>query len=161
MKIKNKGTLSNGSWYVAIKGFILLFLIFLIGLNLISSKNNPNKLTKIKTQFFNLDGSSNFIGQLNLWYFFAQNNDWTNATKFDPNLTQTQLFTLNNKPEKLLQKVNELKNKNNKDAQDYLTLAKIQSTLGLQQDAVESIKQAHQIDPIRPDLDQLFYSVTN
>ena len=160
MMTNDKGALSRERWYVVPKGFILFILISLIGLNLYSSKNTPDKLTQNKTQFFKLDGSSNFIGRLNLWYFFAKSNDWDNAAKFESDLNQIEIFKKNNQPEKLSQKVTELKSKTNKDAQDYLNLAKIQSSLSLNQDAIESIKQAHQLDPIRSDLDQLFYSVT-
>ncbi|MFA5532611.1 MAG: hypothetical protein WDA13_03375 [Candidatus Shapirobacteria bacterium] len=143
-----------------LKIIIFLILIFLIGLNLVYSKNTPDQLTQNKTQFFKLDGSSNFIGRLNLWYFFASKNDWDNAAKFESDLNQIEVFKLNNQPAKLNQRVTELKSKTNKDAQDYLNLAKTQSLLGFNQEAIESIKQAHQLDPIRPDLDQLFYSVT-
>ncbi|MDD4938105.1 MAG: hypothetical protein PHX34_03795 [Candidatus Shapirobacteria bacterium] len=142
------------------KIFIILVLFSLFALNFYSVKNKSDNLTQDKIQFFKLNSSSNFIGRLNLWYFFAGVNDWNNATKFETGLNQTQIFKLNHQPEKLLQKLNELKAKSNKDAQDYLTLAKTQSILGFNQDAVESIKQAHQLDPIRSDLDQLFYSIT-
>lgn len=143
-----------------LKIFIVLILISIFSLNFYSSKNHLDELTQNKIQFFKLDGGSNFIGQLNLWYFFAKNNDWDNAAKFESNLNQIQTFKLNNQPQKLNQKIVELKSKNNKDTQDFLNLAKIQSMLGLNTDAIESIKQAHQLDPIRSDLDQLYYSVT-
>jgi hypothetical protein len=138
----------------------ILVLFSLFTLNFYFIKNKLDNLTQNKIQFSKLDGSSNFIGRLNLWYFFAGVNDWDNAAKFETNLNQTQIFKLNHQPEKLFQKINELKAKTNKDTQDYLDLAKTQSVLGLNQDAIESIKQAHQLDPIRPDLDKLFYSIT-
>jgi len=143
-----------------LKIFIVLILISIFSLNFYSSKSHPDNLTQNKIQFFKFDGSSNFIGRLNLWYFFAKKNNWNNAAKFESDLNQIQIFKLNNQPEKLSQKIAELKSKKNKDVQDYLSLAKTQSILGLNQDAIESIKQAHQLDPIRSDLDQLFYSVT-
>lgn len=143
-----------------LKIFLFFTLFSLISLNFYSLKT-PDKLTQSKIQFFNLNGSSNFIGRLNLWYFFASKNDWDNAVNFESDLSQIEIFKSNNQPEKLTQKITDLKNKTNKDTQDYLSLAKIQSVLGFDQDAVESIKQAHQLDPIRSDLDQLFYSVTS
>lgn len=142
---------------------IICFLILLafISINVYFSKTKPDPLTKLKLQYSSLDGSSKFLGQLNLWYWFANQNDWSNAVKFESNLDQINLFKSNNQPQQLAQKITELQNKDNKDAQDYLLLAKIQSSLGLNQEAVQSVIKAHQIDPIRPDLDQLFYSVTN
>jgi hypothetical protein len=140
---------------------IILILLAFISINVYFSKTKPDPLTKLKLQYSSLDGSSKFLGQLNLWYWFANQNDWSNAVKFESNLDQINLFKSNNQPQQLAQKITELQNKENKDAQDYLLLAKIQSSLGLNQEAVQSVIKAHQIDPIRPDLDQLFYSVTN
>jgi len=141
--------------------FCFLILLALIFANTYLSKTKPDPLTKLKLQYFSSNGSSRFLGQLNLWYWFANQNDWDNAAKFETNLDQIHFFKLNNQPQQLTQKINELQDKSNKDAQDYLLLAKIQSSLGQNREAVQSVIKAHQIDPIRPDLDQLFYSVTN
>lgn len=142
------------------KIILLIILLFILGINLFyPTKDQPNQLTQNKIDFFKINGASHFIGRLNLWYFFASRNDWLNASKFESDLDQIQIFKANNQPEKLSQKISELQKKNNKDAQDYLKLAKIQSLVGQNDQAVESIKQAHQLDPIRSDLDKLFYSV--
>ena len=143
-----------------IKIFCFLTLLTLIFFNTYFSKTKPDPLTKLKLQYFSSNGSSRFLGQLNLWYWFANQNDWDNAAKFESNLNQIHLFKINNQPQQLAQRIEELQNKPNKDAQDYLLLAKIQSSTGQNQEAIQSVIKAHQIDPIRPDLDQLYYSVT-
>lgn len=143
------------------KFFILLTLFSLLGTNYYFSTKKPDLLTQHKTNFFKISGQSNFIGRLNLWYFFASRNDWKNATNFESDLHQIKLFKKNNQPDGLNKRLSKLQSQDNKDTQDYLTLAKIQSALGLNTQAVESIKQAHQLDPIRSDLDQLFYSIIN
>jgi len=140
---------------------IILILTLLIAFNVYFSKTKPDPLTKLKLQYFSWDGSSKFLGQLNLWYWFANQNDWTNAAKFETNLDQIHSFKSNNQPQELAQRINEIQSKENKDAQDYLLLAKIQNSLGLNQEAIKSVTKAHQIDPIRPDLDRLYYSITN
>jgi len=144
-----------------IKIFCFLTLLTLIFGNTYLSKTKSDPLTKLKLQYFSSNGSSRFLGQLNLWYWFANQNDWDNAAKFESNLNQINLFKINNQPQQLTQRVEELQNKPNKDAQDYILLAKIQSSLSQNSQAVQSVIKAHQLDPIRPDLDQLFYSVTN
>lgn len=149
------------SKFIFIKIISISFLLFLIIFTSLNFYYSPDKLTKLKSQFFSFDASSNFLGKLNLWYFFANQNDWDNAAKFESNLNQIHLFKLNNQPQELTQKLEELQGKSNKNTQDYLLLAKIQSVLGLNQEAIQSIVAAHQLDPIRPDLDQLFYAVTN
>lgn len=142
-----------------IKLICLLFLLLLISINCFSSIFNRDLLTQNKIKFFKFQGYNNFIGSLNLWYYFAQKNDWQNADKFDLHLNQTQNFKLSHQPEELRKKLNNLNDKKEKTPQDYLLLAKIQSQLGLNTQAVESVQKAHQIDPIRPDLSQLFYSL--
>lgn len=144
-----------------IKIFCFLILLTIIFINTYFSNTKSDPLTKLKLQYFSWDGSARFLGQLNLWYWFANQSDWDNAAKFETNLDQIHFFKLNNQPQELSQRINELQNKPSKDAQDYLLLAKIQSSLGQDREAVQSVIKAHQIDPIRPDLDQLFYSVTN
>jgi hypothetical protein len=49
---------------------------------------------------------------------------------------------------------------NQKTTDEYIKLAQNQSLLGLNNQAVESIKKAHQLDPIRTDIDRLFYQVS-
>ena len=140
---------------------ILLLLLSLLSLNVYSSLQKKDFLTEYKKQFFSLDGQSQFIGQLNLWSFFAIRDNWQQAALFESDLQQIEDFKKNNQPDQLYQLHNELQLKANKDAQDYLQLAKIQSTLGLKTQALDSIKKAHQLDPIRSDLDKLFYSTTD
>lgn len=140
---------------------VFLILLSLLASNLYFSTQKPNTLTQHKRDFFKTNGQSNFIGQLNLWYFFASRDDWKNAANFELDLNQIETFKKNNQPDKLAQRLSELQSKGNKTAQDYLTLAKIQSALGLKTQAIESIKEAHQLDPIRSDLDNLFYSVSD
>lgn len=138
---------------------IILVLLALVFANFYFSKTNPDKLTQNKLQYFSLDGSSRFLGRLNLWYWFANQNDWVNAAKFETSLDQIRIFKLNNQPQLLSKKIDELENKNYKDVQDYLILAKMQSTLGQDKKAIQSISKAYQIDPIRPNLSQLYYSL--
>lgn len=152
---------TEGFCLMKLKLSIILILTLFIASNVYFSITKPDQLTKLKQQYFSFTGSSKFLGQLNLWYWFANQSDWDSAAKFESNLDQINLFKFNNQPQKLSSRINELQNKTNKDSQDYLLLAKIQSSLGLNNEAVQSVVKAHQIDPIRPDLDQLFYSVTN
>ena len=140
---------------------ISILLLTLLSFNVYSSTQGKDLLTEYKKRYFSLDGQSQFIGELNLWSFFATRDNWNQAALFETDLQQIKDFKKNNQPDQLYQLHNELQLKNNKDAQDYLQLAKIQSTLGLRNQALDSIKKAHQLDPIRSDLDKLFYSTVD
>jgi hypothetical protein len=91
----------------------------------------------------------------------VQNNDWDNATTLESKLNTTQVenYKLSYQPQQLQIKLSQLNDQEIKTADDYLKLAQIQSILGLSSQAVESIKKAHQLDPIRSDIDRLFYQI--
>jgi tetratricopeptide (TPR) repeat protein len=144
-----------------IKIIVLSLLLSSLFANFYFLTYKKDTLTQHKTDFFSSDGQSRFLGRLNLWYFFASRGDWQQASNFETDLNQVETFKKNNQPDQLEQLLNQLEVKSNKDAQDYLHLAKIQSSLGYHQQAVESIKKAHQLDPIRSDLDKLFYSTVD
>ena len=141
-----------------LKIIIISLLLSLLFANFYFLSYKKDTLSQYKNDYFSLDGQSRFLGQLNLWYFFASRGNWQQANNFEINLQQTENFKNNHQPEKLTKLLQELQLKTNKDAQDYLKLAQIQSILGLSQQATESIKKAHQLDPIRSDVDKLFYS---
>jgi hypothetical protein len=137
---------------------ILSLLLSFLFANFYFLTYKKDLLTQHKNDYFSLDGQSNFLGQLNLWYFFASRDDWQKAFIFETDLNQVKAFKKKNQPDQLKELLSQLESKGSKDAQDYLKLAKIQSSLGFNQQATESIKKAHQLDPIRSDLDKLFYS---
>lgn len=50
--------------------------------------------------------------------------------------------------------------KENKTVEDWLELAKIQSSLGQKQEALDSISEAKKMDPIRNDIEKLYFSIS-
>ena len=140
---------------------IILILFFVVILNIYSLKTNPDLYTRFKIQLSNIKGSTNYLGRLGLWQSLVQSNDWDNATTLESKLNPTQVekYKLSYLPQQLQIKLSQLNNQKTKTADDYLQLAQIQSLLGQSTQAIESIKKAHQLDPIRPDIDRLFYQI--
>lgn len=141
----------------------IIFILFsLVTINLYSLKTNPDLYTQSKIQLSNLKGSTNYLGRLNFWSLLVQNNDWDNAATLESKINPTQVenFKLSYQPQQLQNKLSQLNNQELKTADDYLQLAKIQSFLGQSSQSIESIKKAHQLDPIRSDIDRLFYQIT-
>jgi hypothetical protein len=141
---------------------IILILTLLIVFNLYSSYTSPDKYTQAKINFSSLIGSTSYLGRLNFWHLLVQNGDWDNAILLEDKLNQNQVadYKLNHQPEQLQKKINQSEINDQKTADNYIELAKNQSLLGLNQQAIDSIKKAHQLDPIRSDIDKLFYLVS-
>jgi|WetSurMetagenome_2_1015567.scaffolds.fasta_scaffold536560_2 hypothetical protein len=141
---------------------IILILTILIVFNSYSSHKHPDKYTQSKIKFSSLIGSTNYLGRLDFWHLLVQNGDWDNATLLEDKLNQNQVtdYKLNHQPDQLQKKITQSEKNNQETADNYIELAKNQSLLGLNQQAVDSIKKAHQLDPIRSDIDKLFYSLS-
>jgi hypothetical protein len=141
---------------------IILFLLFLISFNFYLSLTYPDKYTQAKINFSSLVGSTSYLGRLDFWHLLVKNGDWSNASTIENTLNQEQIadYKQNHQPQELLKKITQIEVDNQKTADEYVELAKSQSLLGLNNQAIESIKKAHQLDPIRPDVDRLFYQIT-
>jgi hypothetical protein len=141
--------------------FLVILIIFL-GFNFYYLQNKNDPFTQAKIQLSQLDGSSSYLGRLNLWSLLVQNNDWVAASSLESKLNQDQIknYKLTHQPSELQKKLAELNDNSPKTVDDYLEIARVQSILGLSTQALDSIKKAHQLDPIRSDVDRLFYSTT-
>ena len=144
------------------KLFICLFLIFIISVNFFVLSTRPDIFTKYKKDLFSQNLGDSYSGRLNLWRLLVQNNDWINAVKLEPKLNQTEIsdYKFNYQPSELQKKVDYLNNKTDKSVEDYVELSRIQFLLGQKQGSIESIKKARQLDPIRDDIDRLYYSLS-
>ena len=142
------------------KSFIVLFLIVIVGLNLFALNYKSDIFTKTKKQLFSLNIGDSYSGRLNFWRLLVQNNDWANAAKLESNLNNTEIkdYKFNYQPSELQKKVDFIKNKKEISVEDYLELARLQLLLNQKQNSFESVKKARQLDPIRDDIDRLYYS---
>jgi len=141
---------------------IILILIFIISLNFYFISNSPDKYTQSKSRLSSLVGSTSYLGRLDFWYLLVQNGDWSNAATLEDKLNFDQItnYKLSYLPQEIQKRIDNLDINNQKTADDYIELAKSQSLLGLSDQAIDSIKKAHQLDPIRPDVDRLFYLIS-
>lgn len=144
------------------KIFIIFILIFIIGLNFFVLKNNPDIFTKSKIQLFSLNQGDSYSGRLNLWRLLVQNNDWVNATKLESKLNSSEIsdYKFNYQPSELQKKVDYLNSKSNKSVEDFIELARVQFLSNQKQNSLASIQKARQLDPIRDDINRLYYSLS-
>lgn len=141
---------------------VTIFVLFLlITFNLYSINNKFDLYTQSKVQLSSLKGDINYLGRLSLWRLLVQNNDWDNAATLESELNYNQVenYKLSYQPKQLHNKLSQLKSQGLKTVDDYIQLAKIQSLLGQSLQVVDSIQKAHKIDPIRSDIERLFYQI--
>lgn len=143
-----------------IKIISLIILSLILGINFYLIFNLPDKYTESKSKLSSFQGSNSYLGRLSFWQLLVQNNDWDNASSLESKLNQDQVknYKLSYQPIEIQKKINNFKIDYFNTADDYIELAQNQTLLGLSSQALNSIKKAHQLDPIRSDIDRLYYS---
>lgn len=118
-------------------------------------------LTLINLYFsVNLSVGDRYIARLNRWYEMALENNWQQANKLESSLDQVDLKWFKDKyrPENLKKQLNELTVKTDKSADDWMKMAQIQGGLNNFEDQKNAIKMAHEKDPIRADIEKIYFS---
>jgi len=101
-----------------------------------------------------------YVARLNRWYSLASLGKWTAANKLEKRLdpADTEWYKNRNKAEDLKIRLNELTIKSDKTADDWMEVASIQSRLQKTDGAKVSVKKAHELDPIRSDIEKIYFS---
>ena len=141
-----------------IKIIIALFLVFLISFILVLKLNNDPTLPA-KLKLFSLSAGEQYYGRLTLFDYYIKSGDITNAQRLQPFLdpVDTQYYRSQSYPELIQKNFAILQGKSNKTVEDWLELARLQAKLSLLDQAKDSITKAHQLDPIRDDVTDLYY----
>jgi len=112
--------------------------------------------------YFSVDLSvgDRYVNRLNKWYSLALENKWDEAAKLEKKLDSDDLkwFKDKYKSENLKKRLNELTIKADKSADDWMEIAKIYSGLGNRESQKQAIKTAHEMDPIRADIEKVYFS---
>jgi len=142
--------------------FAIGFLFAIIVFNFFVFYKNPDIFTKNKIQIASFNKGDSYSGRLNFWRLLVQNNDWLEASKLEDNLNQTETvdYKFQNQPDQIKQRISLINQKSSKTTEDYLQLAKLYSLINQPDNSFESIKIARQLDPIRDDIDRLYYSLS-
>ena len=142
--------------------FSIGFLFAIIVFNFFVFYKNPDIFTKSKIQMASFNKGDSYSGRLNFWRLLVQNNDWLEASKLEDNLNQTETvdYKFQNQPDQIKQRISLINQKSSKTTEDYLQLAKLYSLINQPDNSFESIKIARQLDPIRDDIDRLYYSLS-
>ncbi|MEK7527414.1 MAG: hypothetical protein AAB574_00150 [Patescibacteria group bacterium] len=107
-----------------------------------------------------ISAGERYLGRLNRWYWLASQGKWTAAGKLEKRLdtADTKWYKNRNRAEDLKKRLNELSIKDNKSADDWMEMASIQSRLQKTNETKVSVKKAHELDPIRSDIEKIYFS---
>lgn len=108
----------------------------------------------------NLSAGDRYVARLNKWYELALENNWIEAQRVEKQLDQADIkwFKDKYKTENLKKRLNQLTVKAIKSADDWMEIAQIQSGLNNKEAAKQAIKTAHELDPIRMDIEKAYFS---
>ncbi len=153
-----KSNQKNKNFFKIIIIFILTFIFFL---NFFVIKNSPDIFTQTKKQLFSFNSGDSYTGRLNFWRLLVQNNDWINAAKLEIELNSSEIqnYKLDYQPSEIQKKIDYLVQKTDKSIEDYIELARNYILTNQEYQAVQAIQKARQLDPIRDDVDRLYYSL--
>jgi len=136
---------------------VVLSLLLLI--NITNLLFFPDPLFQLKKNLYSLSVGQSYFSRLSLINYFAVSGDWNQAQKLakDADPADTALIFSTLHPDKLKNRLNQLVYKSNKTADDYVQIAKIYFQLGQSDQTLDNLELARQTDPIRQDLQTLYY----
>ncbi len=145
-----------------IKVFVASFLLVVLIFNFFISLKSPDLFTQHKKDLFSLNRGESYSGRLNFWRLLVQNNDWVNAAKLESRLSSSEIsdYKFNYQPLELEKKESVLNSKEDKSVEDFIELARIQLLLNQKSNSLDNIQKARQLDPLRDDIDRLYYSLS-
>jgi len=90
----------------------------------------------------------------------AKRGDWEKAGKLENKIKaeDTGYYKKNNKSEELKKRLNELTVMEQKNAEEWMETALIFYKLGKKEEVYEAISKAHEIDPIREDINKIYFT---
>lgn len=126
--------------------FLISFLSWIIVLNL--------------GKVFPLSKGDRYYRNLQKWYLLANEGNWEKAEKIEKKLKSEDIagFKKANKDEELKKRVEEINNKENKTADDWMEIAVLFYRINEKDKAYRAIENAHKIDPIREDISKIYFT---
>lgn len=144
-----------------LKNCFLILFVLIVGTNLSVALFLNDPFLVAHRRLLSLSSGERYYGRLSLWYLYAQKGDWITASTLESKLDPIDLLNYKklHQPQELKKLVNSLIFKDNKTTDDWVELARIQLILGNLGDATTSITRAHQLDPIRSDIESIYYQL--
>lgn len=107
-----------------------------------------------------LSRGETYFQRLQKWYVAVENSRWESAKEIERGLREndTAAYAKENENGELQRRLAQSKSKLNKNADDWAEISVILYRLGQYQESAEAAAMAYEIDPIREDINKLYFS---
>lgn len=107
-----------------------------------------------------LSKGERYYQNLQKWYLQVNTGDWEKAKIIENKLKKEDIqnFIKENKEEELRKKLNQIIIKKTKTTDDWMEIAVLFYRLNNKNKAYEAIESAHRLDPIREDVNKIFFT---
>jgi len=114
-------------------------------------------------KIFPLSGGERYYRRLQRWYLLTNRGEWEKAKKIEGKIQTQDIdnFVKENKIEELKKRINEITIRSEKNADDWMEIAVILFRLNKHEEALEAIKSAYKLDPIREDISKIYFTYLN
>jgi len=145
-------------WIIQIS--LIIGLLAILVFNIFNAVKYKDPLNKYKLMGSSISRGDSYFGRLQMWYYFAKLGDWQTATKLEQKLEQIDYldYKINHQPEMLQKQIDTITAFKDKTINDYIELAKLYAQKGDNKSAFDAIKKAYTLDPIRTDIEKLYFT---
>lgn len=139
-----------------------LYILFFAGLSVLAYNYQDPVFRSNFDSVLTLSRGDRYYNRLQTWFKLAKEGDWSNAHKLEGQLDLVHITSYKSAhdPDELKKLINSLTVKSNKNVEDWLELARVQSLVGKNEDALKSVSKAREIDPVREDITRLYYQLS-
>lgn len=137
-------------------------IILIAGINIFFLFVSTDPYIQAKKLTFSLSKGDQYFGRLSLWYLYAKDEQWLKAQELESKLNPVDiaLYKSQNYPTEVKKRLNSLSVKQNKTTEDWMEISILQTKLNKKQEAKNSLTKAFESDPIRTDIEKLYYELS-
>jgi hypothetical protein len=141
--------------------FLIVVIVF-FAINLSFAVFRPIQFNQYQTVTSGLSLGDNYFGRLQIWREYATNADWAQATSLENQISPgfIQNYKIEHNPDNIKKTLDLLSKKENKTTDDWMEMARYQLILGQKIALINSLTQAHNLDPIRDDISRYYFELS-
>lgn len=139
---------------------LFLFLLLITSANFYFHSLDAN-FRSVWLSTFSLSAGDRYYGRLELFRWYLEHGQLDKARQLDSSLDSPNIAWLKSQyyPEDLYQQLAALSSQADPSADNLIQIAQLQLKLNQREAAVAAVKKAYQLDPLRSDIEKLYYQL--
>lgn len=109
---------------------------------------------------FSFSQGDKYFNRLNYWYELVKIGQWDKASKLENKLENDDIRYYKDKylPSAVEKRLKEIYQIKKKTIDDWLEITQMETLLNHRKEAYQAIKEAYKIDPIRSDIEKIYFT---